>query len=122
MVNKVRNTATADPMEQLAVGIFGGGIEAQEARGQYELAGSDVLPADCDSSSRALLEAAGVVFGEPVEGDPIFVHVTLPAGWKKVPTGHSMWTDLVDADGKKRAGIFYKAAFYDRNAHLYAEK
>lgn len=29
-----------------------------------------------------------------------------------------MWSDLVDDKGRKRAGIFYKAAFYDRSAHI----
>ena len=29
-----------------------------------------------------------------------------------------MYSDLVDDRGRKRAGIFYKTAFYDRNAHI----
>jgi predicted metal-dependent phosphotriesterase family hydrolase len=29
-----------------------------------------------------------------------------------------MWSDLLDEQGRKRAGVFYKAAFYDRSAHL----
>ncbi len=42
----------------------------------------------------------------------------LPAGWKKISTDHAMWSNLVDDKGRKRASIFYKAAFYDRSAHL----
>jgi hypothetical protein len=120
-MSKITNTANAPRPDWL----FGGdsrSIERQEAAGQQELVNASVLPADCDSASRAALEAAGVVFGEPVAGDPIFVNVTLPDGWKKVATDHSMWSDLVDGDGKKRAGIFYKAAFYDRNARMYVTK
>ncbi len=29
-----------------------------------------------------------------------------------------MWSDLLDDKGRKRGSIFYKAAFYDRKAHL----
>lgn len=34
------------------------------------------------------------------------------------PTEHSMWSKLIDSDGLERASVFYKAAFYDRNAHI----
>jgi hypothetical protein len=64
------------------------------------------------------LEAAGVKFLGPVENDPIFQRVELPAGWKKEPTEHSMWSRLLDERNRARAGIFFKAAFYDRSAHL----
>ena len=62
-------------------------IEQQEAEGQRSFVGSDTLPTDrrgCDET----LTAAGAVFGELVPGDPLFQYVTLPAGWKKVPTDH----------------------------------
>jgi hypothetical protein len=29
-----------------------------------------------------------------------------------------MWSQLVDAEGVPRVAIFYKAAFYDRKAHM----
>lgn len=61
-------------------------------------------------------------FGDKVHGDEMFQYVELPAGWKKVPTGHSMWSKLVDDKGRERAAIFYKAAFYDRSAHLSASR
>jgi len=109
-----------DPMVGLLISV--GGIEAQERHGQLELVNSDTLPSDVRPDDKALLEAAGVVFGEPVTGDPMFVYVTLPEGWKKVATAHEMWSDLIDAGGTKRASIFYKAAFYDRRASMHAEK
>lgn len=99
-----------------------GAIERQEARGQRDLVASDVLPTEIDPRSKAALEAAGVVFGEAVEGDPLFSYVTLPAGWKKSGTDHAMWSDLLDDQGRKRAGIFYKAASYDRAAHMSATR
>jgi hypothetical protein len=69
----------------------------------------------------AALSHWGTEFHGLVDGDPMFQYVTLPKGWKKVGTDHSMWSNLVDEQGRKRAGIFYKAAFYDRSAHLSLE-
>lgn len=93
-----------------------GGIEASEALGQQELVKSQQLPKDCLLEHREQLEKLGFVFGEEI--DDVFVAVKLPAGWTKKPTDHSMWSDLLDDQGRKRAGIFYKAAFYDRNGHM----
>ena len=90
-----------------------GGIEAQEAQGQRDFVASETLPTECP---REKLEELGFIFGEAA--DDIFTYVQFPEGWKKVPTDHSMWSDLVDDKGRKRGGIFYKAAFYDRSAHM----
>jgi hypothetical protein len=90
-------------------------VEAQEAKGQQELVESTSLPAEGDW---AKLEEMGVKRCEPVEQDRLFVNATLPQGWKKEPTEHSMWSNLVDDTGKVRAQIFYKAVFYDRDAFI----
>ena len=95
-------------------------ITRMESDGQRQLVQSEVLPTDVSPKCKASLEAAGVKFGEPVNGDPIFLNVTLPAGWKKERTDHSVHSDLLDEQGRKRAGIFYKAAFYDRSAQMHA--
>ncbi len=116
-MNKVINTAKQENRREWLMGGNPGGIEAQEARGQQQLVESDVLPTEV-RGNKAELEAAGVVFGDPVPGDPLFCSVQLPAGWQKQPTDHAMWSDLVDDQGRKRAGIFYKAAFYDRKAFV----
>jgi hypothetical protein len=50
--------------------------------------------------------------------DPIFCLAELPKGWKKRPTEHSMWSELVDENNVVKAEIFYKAAFYDRSAFM----
>jgi hypothetical protein len=97
----------------------GDAIYAQEAAGQRSFTTSDTLPTRMGEDDRKVLEQAGVVFGDQVRGDEMFTYVTLPAGWKKVPTSHSMWSDLVDDKGHKRASMFYKAAFYDRSASLH---
>lgn len=100
-------------MENFIATCIPGGIEAQEKRGQMEQAQKQTLPLDL--RGREHFEALGFVFGAPVE--EIFQETTFPEGWKKVPTDHAMWSDLVDDKGRKRGGIFYKAAFYDRRAH-----
>jgi hypothetical protein len=35
-----------------------------------------------------------------------------------VNSDHAMWSYLVDELGRERVSIFYKAAFYDRSAHM----
>ena len=96
-----------------------GGIEAQEAAGQRSFVANAHLPLDM-RGDRAVFEAMGIVFGEPV--DELFIEAKLPDGWRKEAIGHSMWSHLLDERGRKRAGIFYKAAFYDRSAHMYPER
>ncbi len=110
-----------DPMGFLATGLVMGASEAilhQEAQGQSSFVNSETLPTEMHTVDKEVLDKAGVKFGEKVEGDEMFQYVELPAGWKKVSTDHSMWSNLVDDKGRVRAAIFYKAAFYDRSAHL----
>ena len=114
-----------NPMGFLADVMVRGGSEAilhQEASGQRSFVGSDTLPTDIgrhsDYDMKAILEATGVKFLGVVEGDDMFQYVEFPQGWKKVATDHSMWSKLVDDKGRERASIFYKAAFYDRSAHM----
>jgi hypothetical protein len=123
-----RNTATPEGMLEVASQGFQGSPEAgnailkQEADGQRSFTTSDTLPTDMGADDRKVLEQAGVVFGDKVSGDEMFTYVTLPAGWKKVATSHSMWSNLVDDKGRTRASMFYKAAFYDRSAHLHTNR
>lgn len=120
-MNTVVNTSEKEREISWLMGGSPSSIEAQERRGRDQLVNSDVLPSKMEPSARAELERQGVLFSEPVDGDTLFVNVTLPAGWKKVATDHAMWSDLVDAWGKTVAVIFYKAAFYDRSAFLRLE-
>lgn len=119
-----RNTATTEGMFEVASQAFWGSPEAgnailkQEADGQRSFTASSTLPAQMGRNDRKVLEQAGVVFGEEVSGDKMFIYVTLPDGWKKVATDHNMWSNLVDEKGRKRASMFYKAEFYDRSAFL----
>ena len=108
-----------DPMNLFVEAMVVGSsqaIENQEKRGQEKFVNSEVLPKRINMGTREQLEEMGIVFGKDV--DDLFVYVTLPEGWKKVATDHSMWSRLVDDKGQERASIFYKAAFYDRDAFL----
>lgn len=103
-------------IENAVIAQIPGGIEAQVSAGQAKLVADSTLPIKCNHCTREQLEQMGIVFFEPI--DDLFVNVKLPDGWKKVPTNHSMWSDLVDEKERARGGIFYKAAFYDRNAFI----
>ena len=104
-------------LENAIIAATPGGIEAQEAKGQRDFLASTILPKKCAGCSREQLEAIGIEFGEDV--DDLFVQVTLPSGWIKTATDHSMHSELRDEKGRIRAGIFYKAAFYDRRADIH---
>lgn len=117
-MGRIRNT-TAEIKESPLLGIMTalpGGIEASEAAGQSEFVNSEQLPVE--GSDHPAFAAMGVVMGKPTPGDPIFRDAKLPPGWRKKATDHSMWSHLVDEKGRERAAIFYKAAFYDRSAHM----
>lgn len=91
-------------------------IEAQEAQGQRELVKSSLLPADI--TDRESFERLGFTFGEPVPGDSLFVNAALPPGWTRQGSDHAMWSYLLDDKGRRRVSVFYKAAFYDRDARM----
>ena len=95
----------------------------QESRGQNSLVTSDQLPVDgsprdrCSEEHEEAWMSTGIEFGPVVEGE-LFRNALLPAGWKLQATDHSMHSELLDGDGRVRATIFYKAAFYDRSARV----
>lgn len=103
--------------DAMSGGSGGAAIEAAEARGQRELVNSEVIPAKGSDD----LAALGFKLGDPVPGDSLFRYATLPDGWKRQPSDHSMWSHVVDELGRKRVAMFYKAAFYDRDAFCRAE-
>lgn len=100
-------------------------IERMEADGQKQLVESDSLPSeimhwnsDTDGSVYAAMAQLGFEWGMPFKEDPLFRPAILPEGWKRAGTSHSMHSDVLDQYGRKRVGVFYKAAFYDRRAHM----
>lgn len=96
-----------------ATDAFSAHIVAQEKRGQDELVGSTQFPA---KAPVAELEALGFTFGPVDEGDPLFRPADLPQGWRREGSDHDMWSYVLDEKGRRRVAVFYKAAFYDRNA------
>lgn len=120
-MKQITNTKRDEANPSWLMGGAPNNILAQEAQGQKELVNSMQLPVDIDPDDKAKLVEAGVVFGDPSPGDPIFCDALLPKGWSKQATDHSMWSKLVDDTGKVRAMIFYKAAFYDRSAFMRIE-
>jgi hypothetical protein len=124
-VTRIRNTTddmkdpgerTAFLLDAMASGGQSAPIERMERDGQQQLVNSDRLPSDHGDYAPWL--ALGFTFGEPDERDPMFTPATLPPGWSREGSSHAMWSYLVDGLGRKRASIFYKAAFYDRSAHM----
>ena len=112
----IENTTDRDPLLHLLGAMSDGTsdyITGMEADGQRQFVGSEQMPS---RSPIAELEALGFVFGDPDPRDPLFRPCTLPTGWVKRRTGHDMWSEIVDDKGRKRVSIFYKAAFYDRDA------
>lgn len=123
MKKKPTNTEQQDINDPIAVfasmlGDSSQAIGISEAQGQAELVESEVLPTNYNGDYKKDFEKIGIKFGKVVEDDPMFQEVTLPAGWKKIRADHSMWSKLIDDKGRERASIFYKAAFYDRSAHM----
>ena len=103
---------------QMRTGNSSNFILEQEAAGQRQLVESEVLPTDLNGGKKEDYIALGFEFGEVVSSDPMFQKAKLPDGWKKKGSGHDMWSSIVDDKGRERVAIFYKAAFYDRSAHM----
>lgn len=114
------NTSNQDPRVHLMDAMVQGSgrsIEAAEARGQEELVQSESIPSMSMEMEEKLKEL-GFELGEIDASDPWFRHCKLPRGWKREGSGHSMWSYIVDERGFRRISIFYKAAFYDRDAFM----
>lgn len=98
-------------------------IIGQEAEGARSMVVNDVLPRQgtierhmFDELSKEQIESLGFVLGEP--RDRLFINATFPPGWTKMPSGHNLYTYLLDEQGRQRATIMYKAAFYDEDAWI----
>lgn len=91
--------------------INSGGLGQDASKAEYQIQ----RLADAIENAKAWA-ATGVRFGDPI--DDHFRECTFPVGWEMKRTEHPMWSDLVDHNGRKRAAIFYKAAFYDRSASV----
>jgi len=97
----------------------GQAIENQERNGQADAINSSKLPIDGTLDKQTTWEALGFVFQDV--DDELFVNVIMPTGWRfvKHPEGDARHSLLLDDQGRTRAGMFYKAAFYDTKANIY---
>lgn len=113
----IENTSNQyGPFDLPILGGSASAIERMEADGQRQLLESCDLPTKGSDDPEFL--RLGFTFGEPHKADPLFRPATLPKGWKRAGTDHSMHTKIVDELGRERVGVFYKAAFYDRRADM----
>lgn len=125
-MNEITDTSSKAEREIAGLTMLATGqpfdVEAQERQGQQELLRSEQLPRKINGlvqeagDARRQMEALGFVFGEPT--DDLFCKATLPEGWSREGSEHAMWSHIVDERGAKRVAIFYKAAFYDRDAFM----
>lgn len=113
---KIENTTAAVLSSGNPLYGLPGVIEASERQGQVQLVTSELLPSRVHN--RDTFIAMGFTFGEPLKDDQLFAPATLPAGWRKEASDHAMWSYIKDEKGRTRAAVFYKAAFYDREAHM----
>lgn len=91
-------------------------IENMEAEGQ-RYAVNNALLAKKMGPSREAWEKLGIEFNDEYD-DEVLIEAKLPEGWSVRATDHSMWNDIVDANGYVRGKMFYKSSFYDRDAHM----
>lgn len=115
-----RNGSEEVLTDALISGDPSGAILRQEARGQRDLCAKGQIPRDGATEILGQLETLGFVLTE--SSDELFYNAKLPAGWSIKATNHSMHSDLLDGQGRKRGGIFYKAAFYDRKANFHLKR
>jgi hypothetical protein len=111
----IENTSQRDPLLHYLGATADGPtkyITDMEAAGQQQVVASAQIP----TSGSDRLPELGFVLGEIDQRDPMFREATLPIGWSKQGSDHSMHSYIVDEHGRKRVNIFYKAAFYDRRA------
>ena len=120
-MKKTTNTKK-EPRIDWLFGVNPNAIEQQEAQGQKELIASSQLPRICNSprgiNATEQYHKMGIKTFTSSKGDDLFIGVSLPARWQLKETDHSMWNNLMDDKGRKRAMIFYKAAFYDRDSFI----
>lgn len=125
VVNTTAQARKEGVLGQFPISVDPGTIEAAERRGQEQFVASDTLPTkiedpyDCErGSGRKILAAWGFTFGKPIGNDTLFTQARLPPGWTKRGSSHDMWSYILDEQGRERCAIFYKAAYYDREAFL----
>ena len=100
-------------------------FDAQMERGQKELVGSLELPIQGSSDPEFLKSPIKIAPFDPKNPDKpraLFRKATLPPGWTKRASDHSLWSHVCDEKGCRRASVFYKADFCDYEAFIRLEQ
>lgn len=115
----IENTSDPRNRDLHALGLLAMGTEdyitGMEAAGQAQIVRSDRMPTSRQGAAKEWAEL-GFTFGDPDPADPLFCPATLPDGWTREGSDHNMWSSICDQRGLRRVAVFYKAAFYDRDA------
>lgn len=113
MVRQPSNSDLAAFLAAAQIGGTGEAIQHVERQGQLDFVlDDDFMPVNGDWNA---LEAFGFASPEPTD-DALFARTALPAGWTKAAEEHEMGSVVLDERGVPRVSVFYKAAFYDRQA------
>lgn len=115
-MSSLRRYRLGDPVDGLL--MLAADVEEFEEAGQSQLLASNLIPTRMYGCTDEDLTELGFALGEVVDGDPLFRHAVLPAGWCRRPEQDSRGSYLVDEHGRDRASITYKAAPYDRKASM----
>lgn len=99
----------------LGMGEPGSEVIRQERRGNRDLVNSTALPTQ--GLNKQKLEKMGFEVYGPFEDDPIFTDTKFPEGWSRKLI-NDLHSEVLDDKGRVRLVCFYKAAFYDRGAHI----
>ena len=106
-----------EPKEMALLDGLVGDLNLANERGAANFRREDVLPAKLRGVTVEELKELGFEVGELVDGDPLFRQAKLPESWTK-DAGNHYWTYILDEKGTQRFSVFYKAAFYDRDAFM----
>lgn len=82
---------------------------------QLPIKNNYLLEGDKAKTYHAVLAEMGIELLD-IEADDLFMDVALPNGWELKQTDHSLWSNLLDDQGRVRGSIFHKGVFYDRDA------
>ncbi|TCO57172.1 hypothetical protein [Actinocrispum wychmicini] len=115
----IEDATHRDPLLHLAGSWDNPGryIEEMEAAGSNQLVHANLLPTEAHGHEDELA-ALGIHLGPIDERDPLFREAVLPAGWSKQPGEDPRLIYVNDEHGRTRLHVFYKAAFYDRQADV----
>jgi hypothetical protein len=119
----IDNTANRPPDWLLLLDSDPTGIQRQERAGQVQLVAprpDRVFQLPRKGLDADVCKVLGMRVIGPSDGDALFMDVYVPDTLtvRANPESDSRWSQIVDADGTVIADMFYKAAFYDRDAFI----